>query len=266
MQNINRYSTNNNIDFLHIPLSDEDAIVQFFDSLSIQTKTGTLGESEISSTLAVHLITYMLINSEKKISQRELINILWPNSEVASPIKQVQNVVHRTRKILYPIFPCNLILSDRSGNYYINPDLNIITDIDSFSYYFHNGMSHMASPDKKIEYLLQAVQLYKNDFLPNYVGNNWLDNQRTYYHLTYLQAVLHLFPLLYQTHAYLELYTISSNALLHEPDNSDIHYWHIRAMHDLGGLDIAQKHFLQHTQKLSEEQQILLGNILFKKH
>jgi len=246
-------------------LSDEDVIVQFFDTLFIHTKSGILTESEITSSLVVQLITYMFINSEKKISQRELSSMLWSNSEVISPNKQVQNVVHRARKILSSIFPYKLISSDKSGNYFINPQFNIITDIATFDHYFCLGTDNNTSLNNKIEHLLHVLQIYKNMILPNYVGNNWLDNLRTHYHLLYLQTVFILLPILFEKHAYSDVYAISSTALLYEPENSDIHFWYIRAMNELGGHDIAHKHFLQHIHVISEEQRMLLSNIISKR-
>lgn len=244
-------------------LSTDDVIIQFFGEFSITTAFGILTESEITSTLAIRLIVYLLTYRTRKIPQRELANMLWQNSEVVSPIKQVKNVVHRARKILKPIFPHDLIASDKAGNYFINPNFNIITDTDVFERLLCNDTGHSIVSADSISNLSKAVLIYKNDFLPNRIDDNWLDNQRTYYHLSYIQAMLSLLPLLYEQKAYSEIYNFSRTALLHEPDNGDFHFWNIRAMHILGGHDIAQKHFLQHSPKLSADQKILLNHILF---
>ena len=90
--------------------------------------------------------------------------------------------------------------------------------------------------------------------------------QRTYYHLAYLQAVIELLPLLYQEQAYSEMYSLSSDALLYEPENGDVHFWHIRAMENLGGYDVAQKHFAAHASKLSEEQKKIINSLLYTTH
>lgn len=84
---------------------------------------------------------------------------------------------------------------------------------------------------------------------------------RTYYHLSYIKAILELLPLLYQEKAYSEMYGISSAALNMESSNGDIHFWHIRAMICLGGFDIAQKHYSQYVQYLTEDQKELLNGL-----
>lgn len=244
-------------------ISVNSVIVKFFGTFSITTNLGTLTESEITSSLAIRLIVFLLSNSKRKVSKHELANILWTNMELVSPIKQVQNTVYRTRKILAPISLQNLISSDRTGNYFINPYFIIITDTDIFDHYYNLGIQSNIPQKDKIAYLTEAIRTYTSDFLPNYIGDTWLDNQRTYYHLSYLQAVLILLPLLYQEQSYSKIHDISSAALLHEPDNSDIHFWHIRAMYNLGGIDVAQKHFLQHSSKLYDEQRNYLKHILF---
>lgn len=100
--------------------SEREVRIKVFGGLSITTKFGYLDESQISSAQAVRLVAYLLLNDTRKVSQNELTNALWPNSEVDAPAKQVRNVVHRTRAILEPIFPDDLVSSDRAGNYFIN--------------------------------------------------------------------------------------------------------------------------------------------------
>ena len=241
--------------------TDRDVIIKVFGGLSITTRFGTLTESEITSPLAVRLITYLLIYRTRKVSQRELTDALWPNAEIDSPSKQVKNVVHRARNILSPIFPDNLVISDKVGNYYLNPNINLVTDADLFDSLCRNGMLPSATRKEKIHYLRQAANLYKHEFLPNYVGDSWLDNMRAYYHLSYIKAILELLPLLYQEQAYSEMYSVSSAALNMESGNGDIHFWHIRSMICLGGFDIAQKHYLQYSQYFTEEQKELLNSI-----
>ena len=58
----------------------------------------------------------------------------------------------------------------------------------------------------------------------------------------------------YQMEKYSEMLSLSSAALLYEPDSGDILFWHIRAMYKLGSLDLTQKYLAQHAEKLSEEQ------------
>lgn len=242
--------------------SDQDVFIKVFGGLSITTRFGTLSESEITSALAVRLVAYLLLNDTRKVSQRELTEALWPDAEIDAPGKQVKNVVHRTRNILNPIFPDSLVVTDKMGNYYINPNVNVVTDASAFESFVRNGTIPSATRKEKIHYLRRATQIYQNEFLPNLVGDSWLDNQRTYYHLAYLQAVITLLPLLYQEEAYSEMYALSSAALLYEPENGDILYWHIRSMIALGGLEIAQRHFFQHIDSFSEDQKKILQSML----
>ena len=98
--------------------TDKDVVIKDFGGLSITTKFGTLTESEITSPLGIRLVAYLLLNDTRKVHQRELTEALWPNLEVDAPAKQVKNVVHRIRQILSPIFPDDLVASDKSGNYW----------------------------------------------------------------------------------------------------------------------------------------------------
>lgn len=246
--------------------SDTDVVIKVFGALTITTRFGTLTEAEITSALAVRLVAYLLFNDTRRVSQRELVDALWPDATVDAPSKQVKNVVHRTRNILSPIFPDNLVISDKMGNYYINPNVNVVTDASVFESLCRNGMLPSSTRKEKIHFLRQAIKLYDHEFLPNYYGVSWLDNQRTYYHLSYIKIVLELLPMLYEESAFSDMYSTSSAALLVEPDNGDIQFWHIRAMIALGGYEIAQKHFSQHSQSLSDEQKKLLTGLFAEIH
>lgn len=137
--------------------SDKDIFIKVFGGLSITTCFGTLSENDITSALAIRLVAYLLLNDTRKVSQRELTDALWPNAEIDSPSKQVRNVVHRTRNILRPIFPDNLVVNDKMGNYYINPNVNIVTDTSAFESFVKNGLRPAATPKEKLYYLTQEI-------------------------------------------------------------------------------------------------------------
>lgn len=243
--------------------TDRDVYVKVFGGLSITTKFGTLTESEINSPLAIRLVAYLMLHDTQKVSQHDLADALWPNSEVDG-LNQVKNIVHRTKNILRPIFPDNLIASDKIGNYYINPSITLMSDASVFESFFRNGMLPSATRKERIANLRSAVQIYSNDFLPNYVDDHWLNNQRTYYRVSYVRAVKELLPLLYEQQAYSEMFSVTSTALSYEPEQEAFHFWHVRVMDKLGSYDLAQKHFSQHIQLFNDDQKKLLTSILQK--
>lgn len=137
--------------------SEQEVRIKVFGGLSITTKYGSLDESQISSAQAVRLVAYLLLNDTRKVPQNELTNALWPNSEVDAPAKQVRNVVHRTRAILEPIFPDDLVSSDRAGNYFINPNITVITDASVFESFCRLAQQPAATFKEKLVYLRQAT-------------------------------------------------------------------------------------------------------------
>ena len=56
--------------------TDSDVFIKVFGGLSITTHFGTLTESEITSSLAVRLVAYLLLHRSRKVSQRELTDAL----------------------------------------------------------------------------------------------------------------------------------------------------------------------------------------------
>jgi len=108
--------------------------------------------------------------------------------------------------------------------------------------------------------------LYHQEFLPNYYGDAWIDNQRTFYHISYLQAVTQLLPLLFEENAYSQMHNISSSALSMEPENGEILFWHIRSMAMMGAMDLARKYYVSHKNNLSADQQQMLLYIFDHPH
>ena len=140
--------------------SEQEVRIKVFGGLSITTKFGSLDESQISSAQAVRLVAYLLMNDTRKVPQNELTNALWSNSEVDAPAKQARNVVHRTRAILEPIFPDELVSSDRAGNYFINPNITVITDASVFESFCRLAQQPAATFKEKLVYLKRATDIY----------------------------------------------------------------------------------------------------------
>ena len=243
--------------------TDKDVYIKVFGGLTITTKFGTLTESEINSPLAIRLVAYLMLHDTRQVSQYELADALWPNAEIDA-LNQVKNIVHRTKNILRPILPDNLIVSDKIGNYRINPNINLMSDASVFESFCRNGSRVSATKKERIVNLRSAIQLYSNDFLPNYMDDHWLNNQRSYYRVSYVQAVKDLLPLLYEQQAYSAMFSVTSTALSYEPEQEDFHFWHVRIMEKLGSYDLAQKHFNQYIHLFTDDQKKLLTSILQK--
>ena len=70
------------------------------------------------------LTAYLILNRERGVSARELIDLLWPDSESSDPIATLQNNISRARNALEELGlrDGKKLICNRSGTYYWAPD------------------------------------------------------------------------------------------------------------------------------------------------
>ena len=113
------------------------------------------------------LLAFLIWERARPVSYGELTDLLWAGREGGS-LNALKAVLHRARYALDQLGPgCGkaLILS-REGGCQWNPEVPLVLDTEDFARLLAAG---------DLESRLEALALYRGDFLPSLAGHPWAD-------------------------------------------------------------------------------------------
>lgn len=234
--------------------SDKDIIVNFFGSMEICTSKGILTEREFNSPRSSRVVTYLLLNKKSSFYSSSIVSAIWPEEEEKwdTLSSYVRNYIHTFKKAFDLVSPYPLIVSTANG-YGINPDLNIMTDLQQFELLLENAQ-HTPTTPHKVELLKKAVDLYKGDVFENARGELWIDSIAAHYRLRYIGITNELLSTLAAAYDFAGVQLYAAKAITHTPENARAHYWLIHAMSHLGTLELARKQIALAKEMLTGEE------------
>lgn len=218
---------------------DTDVVINLFDGLQIITSKGVLTEADLKSPKMGRLIVYLLTHDRFASAPLDIFNALWSDEDDSRANTNVKVLVYRLQQIFGLISDHRLVESVRNG-YRINPELNIITDLNIFSEYW-NQAQVTADPFTKGNLLKKAMDMYKHGPMPTYADEHWFIPTVAHYSLRYMGVVNQLLATLDLAKDYVCIHEYANHALQVVPSNADAHYWLIYAMQHLGTPEIAMK-------------------------
>lgn len=183
-----------------------------------------------------------------------IVSALWPEEEDKweTLSSYVRNYIHTFKKAFDLVSPYPLIVSTANG-YSINPDLNIMTDLQQFELLCDNAQ-HAPTIQRKIELLKKAADLYKGDVFENAKGELWIDGIATHYRLRYIGIVNELLATLDTANDFTGIQQYAAKAIMLTPENARAHYWMIHAMNHLGTLELARNQIALAKETLTSEE------------
>ncbi len=218
----------------------------------------TLGRFEISSseggyipsartTKLWDLFKFLLANKGVNIAPEVILENLYPNETYENPKNTLQNIVYRLRKLLCDehIFSdnnCNILFLN--GCYTLSLSDNIWLDTDLFEQYIKKAdLYKHESIQKTIDFYEKAIALYRGDYFPELLYDDWVIPKRNYYRRLYIQAILELSKIYKQTKAYDNSILICEKAIQIEPYEEEFHINFMEALISKGRIIEAQKHY-----------------------
>lgn len=229
---------------------DNDVIINIFDELQIITAKGVLTEKDLKSPKICKMVVYLLLHTRRPASSHEIVCDLWPDDDLSKAGINVKSLVYRLQQMFGLISDYRLIESTSSG-YWINPDLNIITDLDIFEDLW-NKAQVTADLQAKGHLLKKAMELYKHGPMDIYDGEHWFMPTVTHYSLRYAGVINQLLSTLDMANDYVCILEYANIALGAIPGNVDAYYWLIYAMNHLGMGEIARNELKAAKQALTD--------------
>lgn len=164
------------------------------------------------------LTAYLILNRDRGVSARELIDLLWPDSESSDPMATLQNNVSRARNALEELGlrDGKKLICNRSGTYYWAPDMETTLDCEQFRAALRACLDEMGNI-KDEALAARAIGMYSDDFLPECATDSWCVNTNAYYHASYLQLCRKMTAHLLDRQGYAEVEQICRRVLGLDP-------------------------------------------------
>jgi len=209
--------------------SDKDVMINIFGNLEIYTSRGTITEEELNSPKISRFLAYLILHRDRPVAPRQICDEIWPLEETDNPSNKVKNFAFRFQSDYFSIVSEHRLVISTNKGYQLNPELNIITDLDLFEESWVQAQAAVTL-ETKIELLKRAIGLYKGSVFSSASSEHWLMPHEMAYRFKCLGVYNELMRVLFESGNYAGVQYYATAALKLERANVDAYYWLIRAM------------------------------------
>ena len=189
--------------------------IQMLGGFSLKLGDRELQDTDTRSKKVWVLLAYLILHRDQTVSQSRLIDLLWGSEpDSSNPENALRITMHRTRTLLEQLSPetGRGLIQRRRGGYQWNGDGQV--DCERFEALCRQTTE---DPELRLRHLMEALNLYRGDFLPRQSGEVWVVPLASYLHNLFLSASQEAAELLTQQGRTLEAISVCRRALALEP-------------------------------------------------
>lgn len=163
-----------------LPEIKADLFVEFLGNFKVNNEDKK-PIHEVLPARACSLLAYLLYHSKRKISREKLAEVLWEEEYFSDSLRNRLNVaIYTLRNKLRNFVSEKEVIKFSNNCYFINPDLDIYTDLDKFNSYQTKGkeMERAGNFPEAVQYYKGALQCFRGGFLENLVEESWIGAER----------------------------------------------------------------------------------------
>lgn len=221
------------VPFGEVQILDEKSLnVRMLGEFSIQLEKQTIGDSDNRSRKVWLLLACMIYFRKRTIPQEELMSLLWGDEESSSnPGNALKTMFHRVRSTLDQLGEHigHTLIVRSEGSYAWNTDYPITLDADQFETLCKAG-SAAEDDETRLRCFMQALDLYRGDFLPKLSTEAWVVSLNAYFHNLYIQTVRETANLLERSGRLEETVRLCRQATVIEPYDEALYLHLMRAL------------------------------------
>lgn len=199
--------------------------VQMLGGFSMQLGDRAIDDSNNRMRKVWLLLAYLLHTRNTHTTQAGCLALLQSGGEeCADPTGRLKTVLYRVRSMLNQLEDSagHQWIRSAGGRYFWNPDILLDLDVERFEQLCRQAEE--SDDDRaRLALLLQALALYKGDFLPKLATEAWVMPLNAYYHRLYLDAVQKTLALLEQSEQWAAAVAICERALEIEPYSEELY-------------------------------------------
>ena len=178
------------------------------------------------------ILCFIASRKHRRAGKDSIIDTLWGETDPTVVERNFHPTVSHVRKALNSnqSLKQNLLLY-REGDYLLNPEFAYRIDIDEFDRLLTEGETARRARqfDQCVECYESAVALYRGEFMQGSY-EPWVDEQRSYYRLQYLQLLESLAGIAQKTEDWFKVTQLAQQILRDDPFREDIHCLLMRAL------------------------------------
>ena len=202
--------------------------VSMLGGFSLRQGEHTLNDQSNRMRKVWLLLAYMVYNRSSRSSPEQYLALIQGSKgfeEMDDPSGRLKALLYRTRSLLDQLWPGagHDLIVRRNNTYCWNTEIPVELDIDRFDLL---RSAPAEDEEARLGLLLQALALFKGDFLPKLSMEPWVMPIHTYYHQAYLDAALETLALLEARKRWQEAEALCRKALSLEPYSEEL-YQHL---------------------------------------
>jgi len=222
---------------------DNELKIKTFDRFEISIEDNILDISTHASQL-ISLFKYLLINENKFKSVDSVLEDLYRDREYENPKNAVQNMIYRLKKYLKEneFFDENNIIFKYSNESYKMSLNDVYVDFRDFEDKIEKA-NQEKNLESKIACYEKAVEIYKGEFLPELLYEDWIIPTRSYLSRTYVDSVNNLLKYYMKENLLEKGIFLAEKAIKIEPFEEEIHINYIDLLISKDKIREAKKHY-----------------------
>ena len=189
--------------------------IQMLGGFSLKLGDRELQDTDTRSKKVWTLLAYLIVHRDQVVTQSTLIDLLWGSEpDSTNPENALRITMHRTRGLLEqlsPEFGRSLILR-RKGGYQWDGGGQV--DSERFEALCRQSTD---DPELRLRNLMEALSLYRGDFLPRQSGEVWVVPMAAYLHNLFVSAAGEAVELLVQQGRTQEAVAVCRRCIALEP-------------------------------------------------
>lgn len=236
--------------------------IKTFGDFDIRLDNKSILKTGKRATKALDLLKYFIANKDRRLSPEVIIEIQWGDSNSEDPKNVLRTQIFRLRKYLQEMGLINrsdkedyFNLAFENGYYIFRMSAECEIDALVFEDCIKTADNlKNEDPDAAIEKYLEAIELYKGEYLADSQYNNeWMYIARNRYHRLFVDALLKLFDILSSKGCYSKIIEIFEQAMVYEPYDESLHICFLETLLALNQVKNAASHYNYITGKMYRE-------------
>lgn len=230
-----------------------DVSVQFFGQLKITIRGKKV--SHIKGKKNASVLAYLLFNHHRSVHRDILIDKFWSDFSTASAKNSLNVAICSIRKDLAKVLKEQEVILYENESYCINPQLEIITDVEKFTYMWRKGrgIEEAQGLSSALPAYNKAVALYQKEFLENFRFEEWCESERSNLQEIYLFILNRLSAYFFEEKNYYGCINICKKMLSTDRCLEEVYRKLMKCYYSLGLTDMAFKQYFKCKKALREE-------------